>query len=97
MSILKPTCVWQARYMALRDSTVARSRGIISTIRTEPRNSGDTNRRKETWSRVVTISRELVAEETRTRNGGDKDGDLDGKERNKEKRKEMKGCQSYGE
>lgn len=35
----------------IRGSTVARSPGIISTIRTEPRNSGDTNRRKETWSR----------------------------------------------
>lgn len=46
---------------------------------------------------LVTISRELPAEEMRTRNGGDKDRDLDGKERNKEKRKEMKGCQSYGE
>lgn len=31
--------------MAVRDSTVVRSPGIISTIRTEPRNSKNTNRR----------------------------------------------------
>lgn len=37
--------------MAVRDSTVARSPGIISTIRTEPRNSEDTSGRKETRNR----------------------------------------------
>lgn len=84
------------RYTALRDSTVARSPGIISTIRTEPRNSGDTNRRKETW-RAAGDHFSRVASGRDEEREGDKDRDLDGKERNKEKRKEMKGCQSYRE
>lgn len=41
-----------AFYMAIRDCTVARSPGIITTIRIELRNSEDTSRRKKRYGIV---------------------------------------------
>lgn len=99
-----PTCMMRALYAALRDSaTVARSPGIISTIRAEPRNSRNTSRKKKKKKTrgVVGDHFSKVANgrdtNVKRRNKEDKDGNLDGRERNKEKRKEMKACQSYVE